>query len=144
MHDSRDGGGRTTQETKSRSNCRMTIAPAIHIHVTKSRFKSQALLDEKALLTCTAYVDLNPIRAGMVKSLEDSDYTAIQSRMHACQGQAPPLPLLPFEDQSETTDQALPYDLRHYLELVDWTSRAVRDDKRGTNPGQASIHGLTT
>jgi putative transposase len=107
------------------------------IHVNKGRFASQALLDEKALLTCMAYVDLNPIRAGMVKSLKDSDYTAIQSRIRASQGQTPPLPLLPFEDQLETTDQSLPYNLRHYLKLVDWTGRAVRDDKRSAIPAES-------
>ena len=100
----------------------------------EGRYKSQALLDEKALLTCMAYVDLNPIRAAMAKTLEGSDYTAVQSRIRASQGETPPLPLLPFEDQPDTTENPLPYYLRHYLELVDWTGRAVRDDKRGSIP----------
>lgn len=47
----------------------------------EGRFKSQALLDEKALVTCMAYVDLNPIRAGITDSLESSDFTSIQERL---------------------------------------------------------------
>jgi len=49
-----------------------------------SRFKSQALLDEGALLTCMAYVDLNPVR-GISQCLEDSDFTSIQERIQAYQ-----------------------------------------------------------
>ncbi len=47
----------------------------------EGRFKSQALLDEKALVTCMAYVDLNPVRAGISNSLENSDFTSIQERL---------------------------------------------------------------
>jgi len=47
----------------------------------EGRFKSQALLDEAALIAAMAYVDLNPIRAGMAQTPEQSDYTATQQRI---------------------------------------------------------------
>lgn len=49
----------------------------------EGRFKSQALLDEKALVTCMAYVDLNPVRAGLTDTLDSSDFTSIQERLIA-------------------------------------------------------------
>jgi len=81
-----------------------------------------------------AYVDLNPIRAGLAESLDTSNFTAVQARINTVQGQTPTLPLIPFEDQPEPAKNPLPYYLRHYLELVDWTGRAVRDNKMGEIP----------
>ena len=50
-------------------------------HFWEARFKSQALRSEKALLSCMVYVDLNPIRAAMANTPEESDYTSIQERV---------------------------------------------------------------
>jgi len=47
----------------------------------EGRFVSQPLLDEAALLTCMAYVDLNPVRAGSAQTLEGASYTSIRARL---------------------------------------------------------------
>ncbi|MFT6268173.1 MAG: REP element-mobilizing transposase RayT [Alphaproteobacteria bacterium] len=50
-------------------------------HFWEARFKSQALLDAKSVLSCMLYVDLNPIRAKKSKSLFDSYFTSIKYRL---------------------------------------------------------------
>jgi len=47
----------------------------------EGRFRSQALLDAAGLVTCMAYVDLNPLRAGLATSLCDCNFTSIQQRL---------------------------------------------------------------
>jgi hypothetical protein len=50
-------------------------------HFWAGRFGSRELVDDAAILTCSVYVDLNQLRAGMAPSLLESQYTAIQSRI---------------------------------------------------------------
>ena len=108
----------------------------------EGRFKSQALLDNAALLSCMAYVDLNPVRAGISTTLESSNFTSVQTRIRRiakerCEDNARPLPrLMPFRSGVELDDKTatLPFDLKEYIELVDWTGRIARKDKRGHIP----------
>lgn len=102
----------------------------------EGRFKSQALLDEAALLSCMAYVDLNPIRARIADNLETSPFTSIQQRLQQIRSGRPARhrpSLLPFADtvQQPKKDAHLPFTLTDYIALVDWTGRSIRQDKRG-------------
>ena len=95
----------------------------------EGRFRSQALMDEGALLACSTYVDLNPIRAGIASCLEDSEYTSIQKRVEAYQQDKPtPASLMPFQS-GEANDSTLSFSLKDYLALVEWTGRILREGK---------------
>jgi len=96
----------------------------------EGRFKSQALLDERALLTCMAYVDLNPIRAAMAETPERSDYTSIQERIEQPKSSC-------LRPMAEKEKSSLPINLKDYLELVDWGGREVKCHKRGYIPANA-------
>lgn len=118
-------------------------------HFWESRYKSQALLTEEALLSCMAYVDLNPIRADIAKTPEDSKHTSIKERINpefnstsaidsqkallALQYfQSPVKPLAQFEGNIRNEEQqGILFSLEDYLTLVDMTGRILRDDKRG-------------
>ncbi|MCW8194507.1 transposase [Proteobacteria bacterium 005FR1] len=111
----------------------------------ESRFTTQALLDETALLACMAYVDLNPIRAGLADRPERSDYTSLQERLGFTpdaarneeeEGTIPQAKLMAFAGffGEKTPADVIPHTFPDYLELVDWTGRLVRSDKRGSIP----------
>jgi REP element-mobilizing transposase RayT len=103
------------------------------------RFSSVSLLDDAAVLSCMAYVDLNPVRAGMANSLEESDFTSIQERLRSyAQVQVTGVkPLLaPKHEQPLLTPFAtpngkspIPCSLEDYINLVEWTGRQFRDGK---------------
>ena len=93
-------------------------------------------------MACMAYVDLNPIRAAMAQTPEASDHTSIQQRIQ-CALQSPqphhiqqqPKSLLPFAGYPRhDMPRGLPFRLDDYLQLVDWTGRILREDKRGAIP----------
>ena len=118
-------------------------------HFWESRYKSQALKDERALLSCMAYVDLNPIRAQMSETPETSDYTSIKERAEPSLDLAASIassfeassspkdltrkPLLQFKTPKKPTSAVeLPFEWHDYLNLVDLTGRAVDPRKRGS------------
>jgi hypothetical protein len=111
----------------------------------EGRFKSQALLDEQALAACMAYVDLNPIRTKMADTPEQSDHTSVRQRLQSVQQTQraddqpnQPKSLFPFVgNPREPMPAGLPFKLEDYLELLDWTGRCLRDDKRGAIDSQA-------
>ena len=98
----------------------------------EGRFKSQALLDEKTLLTCMSYVDLNPIRAKIADTPETSDYTSVQARCNKKVNAKVRLAL--FKDETDQQNNAIPFSKKEYLKLVDWAGRMQRKDKRGYIP----------
>jgi len=125
----------------------------------EGRFKSQALLDEGALLSAMVYVDLNPIRAKIASTPETSDFTSIQDRLRAlakllknksttekiqqsCDEALQPKHLMPFSSKQNKLINSdflsIDFFLSDYLELVDSTGRVIREDKRGAIPEDIS------
>ncbi len=84
----------------------------------EGRFKCQALLDEKAVLACMTYVDLNPIRAGFAETLAQSHHTSIKRRMKSA-GKTRRAPIEPIAGLG--CAEKLPLSTIDYLTLVTWT-----------------------
>jgi hypothetical protein len=113
-------------------------------HFWEGRFKSQALLDEQALLTCMAYVELNPIRAKMANTPETSEFTSIKQRIEESKAlekqsltevtkqEKRVVALKEFLLKGDYLSDQIPYGFHEYLALVDWSGRVIREGKRGS------------
>ncbi len=126
----------------------------------EGRFKCQRLEDEASLLLCSAYIDLNPIRAQMVDTPEESLYTSAWDRIQALKARnelealgnigrsnkgSKELEALiershsddwlcPIDNRVDPKRGFLPVSTEEYLTMLDWTGREVRADKRGSIP----------
>jgi hypothetical protein len=122
----------------------------------EGRFKSVAILDEEALLAVCAYIDLNPVAAGLAAVPEESEHTSVKQRVEhvvaqgrigdvkAAQagsvagvarsaGMEEALWLCPLEDRSGVDSpregMIAGFSLGSYLLLVDYTGRLFREGK---------------
>src|SRR5690606_30890095 len=87
----------------------------------EGRFKLQALLDGNALLKCMTYVDLNPVRSGVVRSPDTSTHTSFRARLEVNDAH-----LVPFVDSSRMISWRIRITRREYENLVRWSSRCAR------------------
>ena len=122
----------------------------------EGRFKSVAILDDEALLAVCAYIDLNPVAAGVAAVPEASEHTSLKQRVEhaAAQGRVEDLKaaergsvaavtrssgleqshwLCPIEDRrgvdSAREGMVAGFTLGNYLLLVDYTGRLFREGK---------------
>ncbi|MEM1261327.1 MAG: hypothetical protein AAGH76_02945 [Pseudomonadota bacterium] len=129
-------------------------------HFWESRFLSQALCSDRALLSAMVYVDLNPVRAGIAKTPEHSEFTSVRTRINKVEdkqqlqhavaellktGELNHLklairPLAAFATKESAklgggpTQSTIPMTWPDYLQLVDSTGRIGVHGKRGRIP----------
>jgi hypothetical protein len=132
----------------------------------EGRFKSVAVLDEASLLATCAYIDLNPVAAGIAEVPEASEHTSIKERVEhvLAQGRTEDLKaarkgsvagsaaaagleeshwLCPIEDRrslgSLREGMLEGFSLGSYLLLVDYTGRLFRKGKAAISREVAEI-----
>jgi len=98
----------------------------------EGRFRTQALLDDPAVLACMVYVDLNPVRAGLAEAPEHGRHTSVRRRARLHRGD----PLL--QPLAASIPSGLPtLNTTRYLDLVDWTGRSLHPGTTGAIPTEA-------
>ena len=104
----------------------------------QGRYSSQALLNDAAVLSCMAYVDLNPVRAKITDKLEKSNNTSIKKRLKTLKA-INSIDVQKHLDASisaltaQSRERMLPINLKDYIELVEWTGKSI------VHPNKASI-----
>ncbi|TXH77394.1 MAG: transposase [Lysobacteraceae bacterium] len=96
----------------------------------EGRYKCQALCDERSVLAAMAYVDLNPIRAGMTDRLETSAHTSVIRRINKAQS-APTMLTQPLKPIAGDLRPTFDLTVADYLQILDWTGRTLAPGKRG-------------
>ena len=88
-------------------------------HFFESRFYSGVLLTQSDLLSCMGYVDLNPVEAGIAKSLKEAEHTSAFERLQATRFDKDKLEsfLSGLWDDEELETEPL-CSLGHYLEQL--------------------------
>ena len=142
----------------------------------EQRFGHEVLADTSAVLACKMYIDLNPIRASMASTPEESEFTGVYERINGFRmflvesggdvelrlghsspevhqwerlGEGTSAWLSPIEiderldpigpdiepsGRRASRKGVLPMPLLEYLDLLDFTGRRIRSDKRGAIP----------
>ncbi len=100
-------------------------------HFFEQRFYSGALLSDRAIIAAMAYVDVNPIRAEIVKTIEQCRDTSIAERLAALENSPEALEaaLAPLVSGLEETGRIVDITLRDYMEIA--RSIAFRIDSDG-------------
>lgn len=88
----------------------------------QGRFRSQLLLDESAVYTCMAYVDLNPVRAGLTLTLHESRFTSVYYRIVHQKSNEKIKPL-------NKSNECMNLQLSDYMSLVNETSKCFQTKK---------------
>jgi hypothetical protein len=102
----------------------------------EGRFKCQLLCDERSLLAAMTYVDLNPIRAGLVEELESSTHTSASERITTARSK-PESWGAALRPVAGVSSVALSLSTADYLQILDWTGRVLAPGKCGKISGNA-------